>query len=223
MSPTFRHRTGSRNVGGNPRVGVLALQGDVREHTRLLQRLGADVVKVRRPDALSQVDGLILPGGESSVIDKLSRLSGIAESLSVAIHQGLPVYGTCAGMILLADRVVNAAPGQRTFGGIDMEVERNSFGAQSNSFDAEFAVPELGISQCRASFIRAPAAISVGPTVRTLSTVSDGRIVAVEQGALLATAFHPELTDEPRFHSRFLSTVTSRRWRRQSACTRQVS
>lgn len=196
---------------GDPRVGILALQGDVREHTRLLARLGVDAVTVRQPEDLSRVDGLILPGGESSVIDKLSRLYGIADPLTAAIRDGLPVYGTCAGMIMLAERIVNPAPGQQTLGGIDMSVERNSFGSQTNSFDAELTVPELGSEPCRASFIRAPAAVHVGPEAHALSTLSDGRVVAVEQGNLLATAFHPELTGESRFHSRFLSAVVRHR------------
>jgi pyridoxal 5'-phosphate synthase pdxT subunit len=192
-----------------PRVGVLALQGDVREHARVLAELGADVALVRRPAELAAVDGLVLPGGESSVIDKLSRAFGMREPVRDAITAGMPVYGTCAGMILLADRITDGIEGQQTFGGLDVTVRRNAFGSQVDSFETDLAVPVLGADGVHAVFIRAPLVEQAGDAVERLAQLDDGRIVAVRQGALLATAFHPEVTGEHRFHRLFLDTVRS--------------
>ena len=188
-------------------MGVLALQGDVREHARVLTGLGADVALVRRPDELVGVDGLVIPGGESSVIDKLSRAFGMQGPLREAIAAGLPVYGTCAGMILLADRIIDGIEGQQTFGGLDVTVRRNAFGSQVDSFETDIPVPVLGEAPVHAVFIRAPLVEQAGPHVETLGALDDGRVVAVRQGALLATAFHPEVTGEHRFHELFLETV----------------
>ena len=190
-----------------PRVGVLAVQGDVREHAQVLAGLGADVELVRRPIELAAIDGLVLPGGESSVIDKLSRAFGLQQSVRDAIAAGMPVYGTCAGLILLADRLIDGIAGQETFGGLDVTVRRNAFGSQVDSFEADLRIPVLGDPPVHAAFIRAPVVEAVGPEVEVLARVGDGRIVAVEQGRLLATSFHPEVTGETRFHERFLQTV----------------
>jgi len=200
-------------VAGSPgeglRVGVLALQGDVREHLAVLRELGAEGVPVRRPSELDDVAGLVIPGGESSVIDKLSRLFGVAEPLRDRIAAGMPVYGTCAGLIMLADTVLDAIDGQQSLGGLDVAVRRNAFGNQNDSFETDLAVPELGEPPVHAVFIRAPVVESVGPGATTLASLEDGRIVAVEQGNLLGTSFHPEVTGEHRFHERFLDRVRS--------------
>jgi len=190
-----------------PRVGVLALQGDVREHEAVLTRLGADVVRVRRAEELRGVGGLVIPGGESTVIDKLARVFGVRDAIVERIRGGMPVYGTCAGLILLADRIADGIAGQRTFGGLDVMVRRNAFGRQTESFEADLDVPALGAEPVHAAFIRAPVVEHVGPEVDVLARTPDGRIVAVEQGPLLGTAFHPEVTGETRFHARFLDRV----------------
>jgi 5'-phosphate synthase pdxT subunit len=192
-----------------PRVGVLALQGDVREHARVLTGLGADVALVRRPDELAGVEGLVIPGGESSVIDKLSRAFGMQPPLRAAIADGLPVYGTCAGLILLADRITDGIDGQETFGGLDVTVRRNAFGSQVDSFETDIPVPVLGDRPVHAVFIRAPLVERAGTDVEILGALDDGRVVAVRQGALIGTAFHPEVTGEHRFHELFLETVRS--------------
>ncbi|MDN3309492.1 pyridoxal 5'-phosphate synthase glutaminase subunit PdxT [Microbacterium oryzae] len=190
-----------------PRVGVLALQGDVREHVAVLEHLGARVTRVRRPSELAEVDGLVLPGGESSVIDKLTRAFELREPLVAALANGLPAYGTCAGLILLADRIEDGIPGQQTLGGLDVTVRRNAFGTQGDSFETGLAVPTLGAADVRATFIRAPIVSEVGARATELATLADGRVVAVEQGSLLGTSFHPEVTGEDRFHRRFLDHV----------------
>jgi 5'-phosphate synthase pdxT subunit len=190
-----------------PRVGVLALQGDFREHLLVLRELGADAVPIRRASELDEVAGLVIPGGESSVMDKLSRTFGLAEPLKKRIAEGMPVYGTCAGLIMLADTVRDAIAGQQTLGGLDVVVRRNAFGNQNDSFETDLDIPELGEPPVHAVFIRAPVVESVGPRAHALATLDDVRVVAVEQGALLATAFHPEVTDDYRFHSRFLDKV----------------
>lgn len=191
---------------GRSRVGVLALQGDVREHVTLLDSLGADVELVRTPAQLAAVDGLVLPGGESTVIDKLARLFELREPIIERIASGMPVYGTCAGLILLAERILDGLPTQLPFGGIDIDVRRNAFGSQVDSFEAELAVPVLGAPPVRATFIRAPAVERVGAAVEVLARVGE-RVVAVEQGVLLGTSFHPEVDGEARFHQRFLAHV----------------
>jgi len=192
------------------KVGVLALQGDVREHAALLAGLGAEVVLVRRPAELGAVDGLVIPGGESSVIDKLSRIFGMQEPIRAAIADGMPVLGTCAGLIMLADTITDAIEGQESFGGLDVVVRRNAFGRQVESFEAELDVPELGESPVKAAFIRGPVVESVGPAASVLAALPDGRVVAVEQGNLLGLSFHPEITGETRFHRRFLERVAAR-------------
>lgn len=190
-----------------PHVGVLALQGDVREHARVLTDLGAEVSLVRRPVELAAVDGLVIPGGESSVIDKLSRAFGMREPVRDAIAAGMPMYGTCAGMILLADRITDGIEGQQTFGGLDVTVRRNAFGSQVDSFETDLAVPVLGDPPVHAVFIRAPLVEEAGPGVERIAALEDGRLVAVRQGPLIATAFHPEVTGEHRFHRLFLESV----------------
>jgi 5'-phosphate synthase pdxT subunit len=194
-------------VAGNARVGVLALQGDVREHAALLTGLGAEVVLVRRPDELATVSGLVLPGGESSVIDKLSRLFGMQEPIRAAIAAGMPMYGTCAGLILLADDVLDGIEGQESFGGMDVAVRRNAFGRQTESFETDLDVPALGEPAVHATFIRAPVVERVGADVDVLASLPDGTVVAVQQGNLLGTSFHPEMDGETRFHERFLDLV----------------
>ena len=188
----------------SPRVGILALQGDVREHLAVLTSLGAEAVPVRRPDELAGVSGLVIPGGESTVMDKLSRTFGMAGPLRDAIDHGLPVYGTCAGLIMLADRLVDAPTTQRTIGGLDVSVRRNAFGAQNESFETDLEVPTLGQPLVHAVFIRAPVVVDVGPRATAIGVLDDGRVVAVEQGALLGTSFHPEVTADLRFHALLL-------------------
>ncbi|MBG0718264.1 pyridoxal 5'-phosphate synthase glutaminase subunit PdxT [Microbacterium paulum] len=199
------------------RVGVLALQGDVREHARVLTALGAEVTLVRRPGDLASIDGLVLPGGESSVIDKLSRAFEMREPIRDAIAGGLPVYGTCAGLILLADRLENPIAGQQTFGGLDITVRRNAFGGQIESFETDLVAPG---SEPRfdppvhAAFIRAPLVVEASAAVRVLATLPPavgGGIVAVARGDLLATAFHPEVSGDTRFHELLLERIAERR------------
>ena len=190
-----------------PKVGVLALQGDFREHLMVLRELGADAVPVRRESELDAVNGLVIPGGESSVMDKLSRTFGLAEPLKARIADGMPVYGTCAGLIMLADTVLDAINGQQSLGGFDIAVRRNAFGNQLDSFETDLDIPELGERPMHAVFIRAPVVETVGPRAHALASLDDGRVVAVEQGNLLGTSFHPEMTDDYRFHQRFLDTV----------------
>lgn len=197
-------------AGNSPRVGVLSLQGDVREHLRVLADLGADARPVRRASELAEVDGLVLPGGESSVIDKLARAFDLFDPIRAAIADGLPVLGTCAGLILLADRLDGAIAGQRTFGGLDVRVQRNAFGSQTQSFETDLSVPALGDPPVHAVFIRAPVVTETGPDATPLATLPDGRVVAVEQDQLLGLAFHPESTGETRFHARFLDRVRTR-------------
>jgi len=186
---------------------VLALQGDFREHLLVLGELGADAVPVRRESELDNVAGLVIPGGESSVMDKLSRTFGLAEPLKARIASGMPVYGTCAGLIMLADTVLDAINGQQSLGGLDIAVRRNAFGNQLDSFETDLDIPELGEPPLHAVFIRAPVVENVGPNAHALATLADGRVVAVEQGNLLGTSFHPEMTDDYRFHQRFLDLV----------------
>ncbi|QCR20506.1 pyridoxal 5'-phosphate synthase glutaminase subunit PdxT [Agrococcus sp. SGAir0287] len=185
------------------RVGVLALQGDVREHLAVLDALGAAATTVRTPAQLDDVDALVVPGGESSVIDRLSRILGLREPLRRRIADGMPVLGTCAGLILLADRVLDAAPGQQTLGGLDVTVRRNAYGSQVDSFETAVAMPAIGERPVAASFIRAPVVEEVGDGVAVLGR-HEGRIVAVEQGARIGVAFHPELVGDDRVHRRLL-------------------
>ncbi|MDM4763232.1 pyridoxal 5'-phosphate synthase glutaminase subunit PdxT [Galbitalea sp. SE-J8] len=186
------------------RVGVLALQGDFREHLAVLRGLGADAVPVRRASELDTVAGLVIPGGESSVMDKLSRAFGVAEPVTARIAAGMPVYGTCAGLIMLADRLLDGIAGQQTFGGLDVAVRRNAFGGQLDSFEADLPVPAFGDPPTHAVFIRAPVVESAAESVTPLVSLPDGRMVAVEQGGLIGTSFHPEIADDLRFHDYFL-------------------
>ncbi len=193
------------------RVGVLALQGDVREHQRILTGLGTQAPAVRTPAELGAVDALVLPGGESTTIARLADVLGMLVPVRAAIADGLPVYGSCAGMILLADRLLDAPAGQQTFGGLDVTVRRNAFGRQVDSFETDLDVAGIGPPRMRAVFIRAPWVEAAGPAVEVLARVeggpADGRIVAVRQRQLLATSFHPELTGDTRMHQHFLSLV----------------
>lgn len=186
---------------------MLALQGDFREHLALLHTFGADAMPLRRASELSEVDGLVIPGGESSVIDKLSRIFGLRDPLREAIVSGLPVYGTCAGLIMLSTNILDGIEGQECFGGIDIDVRRNAFGSQTDSFEVDLVVPVIGDPPLHAVFIRAPVVERVGENVTALATLDDGRVVAVEQGNLLGTSFHPEMTDDHRFHKYFLEKV----------------
>ncbi len=162
---------------------------------------------MRRPAELSEIGGLVIPGGESTVMDKLSRAFGLAEPLKDAIRSGLPVYGTCAGLIMIADTVLDAISGQQSLGGLDISVRRNAFGSQLDSFETDLDIPVLGAPPVHAVFIRAPIVEAAGPDVRVLSSLPDGRVVAVEQGSLLGTSFHPEMTGDTRFHEYFLDRV----------------
>lgn len=173
----------------------------------MLRGLGAEAIPVKRPEELARVDGLVIPGGESSVMDKLSRMFGMAEPLRAAIASGMPVYGTCAGLIMLADTVIDAIDGQQTLGGFDLVVRRNAFGSQLDSFETDLEVPVLGDPPVHAVFIRAPIVESVGEEASVLASLPDGRVVAVEQGNLLGTSFHPEMTGDTRFHEYFLTRV----------------
>jgi 5'-phosphate synthase pdxT subunit len=165
------------------------------------------LIPVKRPEDLERVNGLVIPGGESSVMDKLSRLFGMAEPLKAAITGGMPIYGTCAGLIMLADTIIDSIDGQETLGGFDIVVRRNAFGSQLDSFETDLDVPILGAPPMHAVFIRAPVVESLGAGVTALAQLDDGRIVAVEQGNLLGTSFHPEMTGDTRFHEYFLSKV----------------
>lgn len=193
------------------KVGVLALQGDVREHFQALEECGVNPIAVRRAEEIEQIDALIIPGGESTTIAHLAVTFGVFDLIHDRIRAGLPVYGSCAGMILLADRVLDAIAGQRTFGGLDITVRRNAFGRQVDSFESDIAIAGLSAPVMRAVFIRAPWVEDVGPGVEVLASVKapDGRnhAVAVRQGALLATSFHPELTGDNRIHSFFIEEV----------------
>ena len=191
-----------------PIIGVLALQGDVREHAAMLADCGAEPRAIRRPEELTGLAGIVLPGGESTTIDKLSRIFEIREPLVAAIRGGLPAYGSCAGMIMLANWLVDAPSDQQTFGGLDITVRRNAFGRQSDSFEADLDHGWPAGDPFRAVFIRAPEVVAYGPEVEVLATVPrpDGseHIVAVRQGSLLATSFHPEVTADSRIHGYFV-------------------
>jgi pyridoxal 5'-phosphate synthase pdxT subunit len=191
-----------------PLIGVLALQGDVREHVRALGAAGARATTVRRPDELESVDGLIIPGGESTTLWRLATSFDMMEPLRKMLSAGLPAFGSCAGMIMLADRLVDGVPGQQTFGGIDMAVRRNAFGRQVDSFESDITLTSMAGPPLRAVFIRAPWVEQAGDEVEILGTDEHaGRIVAVRQGPLLATSFHPELTGDPRIHELFVDIV----------------
>ncbi len=196
-----------------PTVGVLAVQGDVREHLVALAEAGLEVRTVRRPDELAGLAGIVLPGGESTTIDKLTRSFGLREPLRKMLEAGLPAYGSCAGMIMLADRLLDAGPGQETFGGLDITVRRNAFGRQVDSFETDLDIDGLDDGPVRAVFIRAPWVEQVGDGVEVLAEIASGPAaghpVAVRQGNLLATSFHPEITGDHRVHRLFARMVTA--------------
>lgn len=186
------------------KIGVLALQGAFIEHKNVLTRLGVQPVEVRLPEHLEGLDGLIIPGGESTTMGLLAQRWGLLEPLQAFARSGRLLWGTCAGMILLAKEVVDGVPGQPILGLMDITVRRNAFGRQVDSFEADLAVPVLGDPPFHAVFIRAPVIERVGASVDVLASLDDGTAVAVQQGNLLATAFHPELTADVRFHRYFL-------------------
>nr|WP_308163271.1 pyridoxal 5'-phosphate synthase glutaminase subunit PdxT [Nocardia alni] len=194
-----------------PTIGVLALQGDVREHFHALSACGAEPVSVRRESELAAVDGLVLPGGESTAISKLLEVFGLLEPLRRRLREGLPAYGSCAGMILLASEVLDTRPDAQSLSGIDMTVRRNAFGRQVDSFETDLDFAGLQDAPVRAVFIRAPWVERAGEDVEVLATVPSGpaagRIVAVRQGNVLATSFHPEVTGDLRVHGLFVDMV----------------
>jgi 5'-phosphate synthase pdxT subunit len=195
----------------SPVIGVLALQGDVAEHLRALGEAGARGVAVRRPGELDEVDGLVIPGGESTTMWKLTVIFELLDPLRKLLGSGLPVFGSCAGMIMLADRLTDRASGQETLGGIDIGVRRNAFGRQVDSFESDIPLRGIGGPDFRAVFIRAPWVEEAGSGVEILGTEPrTGRIVAVRQGPALATAFHPELTPDRRIHEFFVDMVRER-------------
>ena len=187
-------------------IGVLAVQGDVREHVRVLTELGAHAYGIRRPTELAHLDGLVIPGGESTTMDKLVRAFDLYDPLRALIAEGLPVYGSCAGMIMLADRIAEPRPGQQTLGGLDVTVRRNAFGRQVDSFEEDLDFAGVDGGPVRAVFIRAPWVEEAGDGVQVLARAA-GRIVAVRQGPLLATSFHPEVTGDTRVHELFVDII----------------
>lgn len=193
-------------MSDTPVIGVLALQGDVREHLIALASANALARPVRRPEELAEVDGLVLPGGESTTMSKLAALFGMLEPLRERVRTGMPVYGTCAGMILLADKILDPRSGQETVGGIDMIVRRNAFGRQNESFEAAVEVAGIDGGPVEGVFIRAPWVESVGAEAEVVAE-HGGHIVAVRQGNALATSFHPELTGDHRVHAYFVDMV----------------
>jgi pyridoxal 5'-phosphate synthase pdxT subunit len=203
-----------------PLIGVLALQGDVREHVAALTMAGALARTVRRPEELADLDGLVVPGGESTTMANLAVRFGVLEPLRAAIRGGLPAYGSCAGMIMLADTVLDAPAGQPTIGGLDVTVRRNAFGRQVDSFESPVRMAGVAGPPVHGVFIRAPWVEEVGPGVEVLGRVeggaADGKIVAVRQGRLVATSFHPELTGDARVHALFVELVRAARAQQSS-------
>jgi len=196
---------------GKPRIGVLALQGDVREHLHALEAAGAVATAVRRPAELDEVDALVIPGGESTTMYKLAIAFDLLEPLRKRLADGMPAYGSCAGMIMLADRVADGIEGQVTLGGLDVTVRRNAFGRQVDSFEADVEVRGVDGPPFHAVFIRAPWVEELGDAVEVLGRVETGpgagRIVAVRQGSIMATSFHPEITGDGRVHALFVAMV----------------
>jgi 5'-phosphate synthase pdxT subunit len=182
-------------------IGVLGLQGDFREHIATLDALGIPSKLVKKPEHLKEISGLIIPGGESTVIDKLSKIFELREPIIILIQEGLPVFGTCAGLILLANKLVDGTATQETFGGLDITVQRNAFGSQVDSFESELQFDGLTVN---AAFIRAPIVTAVGSQVQILASLNDGRVVAVRQKNLLGISFHPEVTGETKVHEYFV-------------------
>ncbi len=186
-------------------VGVLALQGDVREHVHTLESLGVAVLEVKTPEQLGRVDALVIPGGESTTISKLSEIFGMYEPIRAAIASGLPVLGTCAGLIMLGN-IQDPASGQKSFGGLDVQIRRNAFGNQNDSFEADLQVAGID-SPVHAAFIRAPIVESAGAGVEVIAKLEDGRIVGVRQGKRIGISFHPEVTGENRIHKLLIDII----------------
>jgi 5'-phosphate synthase pdxT subunit len=195
------------NVSARPRIGILALQGDVREHANALREVGAEPVEVRLPRDLVGLDGLILPGGESTTMRKLIDLYGLREPIQALAHGGAALYGTCAGMILLANRIADGD--EPVLQLLDITVQRNAYGRQLDSFEADLEIPSLGDEPLHGVFIRAPVVSEVGPDVEVLARDPDGRPIAVRQGRVMATAFHPELTPDRRLHRLLVELIGS--------------
>ena len=193
------------------RIGVLALQGDFAEHIKMLSSLGVDCAEIRLPSQLDSVDGLIIPGGESTTIVQLMDNFGLTEQIKDLIFSGLPVWGTCAGMIVLAADITDDRP--KPMGIIDITVSRNAYGRQVDSFEAVVDIPKLGETPFNAIFIRAPAINSIGDSVEILATLDEGQIIAAQEGNVIVTSFHPELTDDLRFHKYFTSVVADNNFR----------
>ena len=195
-----------------PTIGVFALQGDVREHLLALEALGVETLGVRRPEELARCDALVLPGGESTTMYKLARTFELFEPLVERVKSGMPTFGTCAGMIMLADRILDGTSDQQTLGGLDITVRRNAFGRQVDSFEGDLDFDGFA-DPVHAVFIRAPWVETIGPDVEVLATVPSGeaagRIVAVQQGAVMATSFHPEVGDDDRIHRYFVDLVVN--------------
>ncbi|HWQ11584.1 MAG TPA: pyridoxal 5'-phosphate synthase glutaminase subunit PdxT [Roseiflexaceae bacterium] len=185
-------------------TGILALQGDFREHEEVLQRIGAPTLQVRLPKHLERVDRLIIPGGESTTIGRLLAIYALLEPIRQRALQGMPLWGTCAGAILMAKTIADGRPDQPSLALMDITARRNAFGSQLDSFEADLAIAPLGDPPLRAVFIRAPILEAPGPAVRVLATLENGQIVAAQQDTLLATSFHPELTGDDRMHRYFL-------------------
>jgi 5'-phosphate synthase pdxT subunit len=188
-------------------VGVLALQGDFREHSQVLESLGTPFLLVRTEDELALCSGLVIPGGESTVIQKLAVNYGLFEPIRERAKSGFPMFGTCAGLIMLADEILDGIAGQQGFGGLDVSVRRNAFGNQLDSFEADLLFEGV-TGPVHAAFIRAPIVERVGPEVKVLSRLEDDRIVAVQQQNLLGISFHPEVTGENRIHQHFLDMIS---------------
>jgi 5'-phosphate synthase pdxT subunit len=194
-------------AGNSPRIGVLALQGDVREHVDTLKEIGIVATQVRTKQQLEQIDALVIPGGESTVIDKLTRLFGLSELIKERIANGMPVLGTCAGLIMLAEELSDATADQQTFGGLDVAVRRNAFGAQVDSFETTLEMPLVSTSPIVATFIRAPTIERVGEGVTVLAKLVDGTVVGAQQGNVIGISFHPEVSGETRIHEYFVGVV----------------
>jgi 5'-phosphate synthase pdxT subunit len=187
-------------------VGVLSLQGDFREHLQVFQRLGINAQPVKRMSELSSISGLVIPGGESTTIGKLSRIFELFDPIKRIIEDGLPVFGTCAGLIMLADEITDGIDGQETFGGLDVVVQRNAFGNQTESFEVDLEFRGIA-GAVHAAFIRAPIITRVGDSAQIVASLADGRVVGVQQGNRLGISFHPEVTGEDRIHSYFYDAL----------------
>jgi 5'-phosphate synthase pdxT subunit len=187
-------------------VGVLSLQGDFREHLQVFQRLGINALPVKRASELSSISGLVIPGGESTTIGKLSRIFELFDPIKNIIEDGLPVFGTCAGLIMLADEITDGIEGQETFGGLDVVVQRNAFGNQTESFEVDLEFTGIA-GAIHAAFIRAPIITRVGDSAQIVASLADGRVVGVQQGNRLGISFHPEVTGEDRIHSYFYDAL----------------